>query len=149
MPHFGLMDANNMRYDAALLLRAKLHVRCGKRRVREGKIAEGICTLYDAALSSMRWYAVSNEAIHAVLHQHDITRLENDIWLQQLINAHGAWPPDLNFQEFLTQFDTALTGNIKGLDPELFIKQIDSLLTHLGVLPFNEDELPPEDPDTF
>lgn len=90
MPHFGLIDTTNTPKDAAHLLRAKLHFRCGKRRLREGKLPEGISTLYDALLSSMRWYAISNEATHAEPHRQDETLLENDIRLQQLIAAHGA-----------------------------------------------------------
>ncbi len=149
MPHFNLMDAEKMQPDAAALLRAKLHVRCGRRRVREGKIPAGISTLYDALLSGMRWYAITDAAIHAEIHRQGEAILEDDARLQQLIASSGAWPADLDFQEILTPVDIALANNTMGLDHDLFIEQIDHLLTRLGVLPFDESELPPEDPATF
>ncbi|MEN8258058.1 MAG: hypothetical protein ABFS09_09395 [Thermodesulfobacteriota bacterium] len=149
MPHFGLMDENKMQADEAALMRAKLHFRCGKRRVREGKLADGISTLYDALLSSMRWYALKNEAIHAEIHRQGEDILENDVRLQQLIAAYGAWPADLNFQKLLALVNTALSNNVQDLDRDLFINQIENLLTGLGVLPFDEAALPPEDPATF
>lgn len=149
MPHFGLMDSENMETDAAALMRAKLHVRSGRRRLREGKLAEGIATLYDALLSGMRWYAVSNKAIHAEIHRHGEVILEDDVRLQHLIADHGAWPAGLNFQELLALVDRALSNNLRGVDPEVYRKQIDCILTKLGVLPFDETALPPEDPATF
>lgn len=149
MPHFGLMDTENKSPAAIALLRAKLHFRCGKRRVHEGKIALGMSTLYDALLSSMRWYALSNEALHAEIHRQGEEILEVDVKLQNLIATHGAWPDDLDFQKLLTLVNRALTNNVNGLDHDLFMKQIDGLLTNLGVLPFDEAELPQEDPTTL
>ena len=56
MPHFGLIDEDALGPVESQLMRAKLHIRCGKRRLREGKISMGILTLYDALNSAMQWY---------------------------------------------------------------------------------------------
>jgi len=56
MPHFGLMDETKMGKADAALMRARLHIRGGRRRLRQKKVAAGLVTLYDALLSAMRWY---------------------------------------------------------------------------------------------
>jgi len=61
MPHFGLMDENLMSREEALLLRSRLHYRCGARRLRQGKLPAGVVTLYDALLSAMRWYILTSQ----------------------------------------------------------------------------------------
>ncbi len=48
MPHFGLMDEGSLGPVEGPLMRARLHIRGGKRRLRQGKIAAAIATLYDA-----------------------------------------------------------------------------------------------------
>ena len=49
MLHFGLMDESKMSHEAATLLRANLpHLRYGRRRLREGKVASGRAIFYDA-----------------------------------------------------------------------------------------------------
>jgi hypothetical protein len=59
MPHFGLMDEKALGPVEGPLQRARLHVRGGKRRLRQGKVAAGIVTLYDALNGAMQWYAAS------------------------------------------------------------------------------------------
>ena len=56
MPHFGLMDEYALGPVEGPLMRARLHIRGGKRRLRQGKISAGIITLYDALCSAMEWY---------------------------------------------------------------------------------------------
>jgi hypothetical protein len=58
-PHFGLLDETKMSQEEALLMRAKLHWRGGKRRIEENKGPEGIATLYDALLSALRWHVLT------------------------------------------------------------------------------------------
>ena len=62
MPHFGLMDTkDSFEKPEGALLRARLHIRGGKRRLRQGKISAGIVTLYDALMFALRWYIASPE----------------------------------------------------------------------------------------
>jgi hypothetical protein len=149
MPHFGLMDEGKMLPLAAALMRAQLHTRCGRRRMHEGKYPEGVSTLYDAVLSGMRWFALKNEAIHEEIHKRGNSFLENDAEVQQLLAKYGAWPDDIDFDKMQNTAYSALEGNLVGLDPALFLRQIETVLTKLGVAPFDEDKLPPEDPETF
>src|SRR5512137_2955749 len=59
MPHFGLMDPDALGAEAAALQRARLHIRGGRRRLRQGKISAGLGTLYDALLFALEWYMAS------------------------------------------------------------------------------------------
>ncbi|MCX5870956.1 MAG: hypothetical protein NTY00_10065 [Deltaproteobacteria bacterium] len=149
MPHFGLMDEGKMQPLDAALLRAQLHTRCGRRRIHEGKYPEGISTLYDAVLSGMRWFALKNEAIHEEIHKRGDYFLEDDIKLQQLLAESGAWPDDIDFGKLQDTVYSAIEGNLEGFDPTLFLWQVEEVLTKLGVMPFDEKKLPPEEPKTF
>jgi N-acetylglucosamine-6-phosphate deacetylase len=59
MPHAGLMDTDALGPESAALQRARLHIRGGKRRLRQGKISAGLLTLYDALNAAMEWYITS------------------------------------------------------------------------------------------
>src|SRR3989304_8571490 len=61
MPHAGLMDEQALGPVEGPLQRAKLHIRSGKRRLRQGKISAGIATLYDALSAAMQWYIAAPE----------------------------------------------------------------------------------------
>ena len=45
MPHFGLMNPEELGPKQSALQRARLHIRAGKRRLSQGKISAGIVTL--------------------------------------------------------------------------------------------------------
>jgi hypothetical protein len=149
MPHFGLLDEGKMPPVDAALLRAQLHIRGGRRRMQEGKYPEGISTMYDAVLSGMRWFALKNEAIHEEIHKRGEYILEDDEKLQQLIAESGAWPDGLDFVKLQDTVYEAIEENLEEFDPTLFLRQVEGVFTKLGVMPFDEKELPPEDSDTF
>lgn len=149
MPHFGLMDEEKMTAEEAVLQRARLHFRGGRRRLREGKLPEAVGTLYDAVQAAMRWYALTNEEVHEQLHVRGETILEDDVRLQELLHEYGAWDDSLDFQKFTLHLDDALERKISSVDEDKLLGQIDAVLTKLGINPFNEDDLPPEDPRTF
>jgi hypothetical protein len=55
------MDADAIGHEKALLMRARLHIRAGKRRLHQEKISAGLVTLYDALSAAMKWYLSSPE----------------------------------------------------------------------------------------
>src|SRR5208337_1100644 len=77
MPHAGLMNADELGPEAAAMLQARLHIRGGRRRLRQGKIAAGIVTLYDALTSAAEWFLLSPGRRAALLLDADDT-LDND-----------------------------------------------------------------------
>ncbi|MDW7774157.1 MAG: hypothetical protein SCH71_14820 [Desulfobulbaceae bacterium] len=146
-PHFGLMDESKMSREDALLLRAKLHWRGGIRRCRENQSAAGISSLYDAMLSAMRWYILTNLRDEAG--KDVIENIENERFVFFLLRKAGllSFSFDLNFMEDVV--DKALMQEDIESRKDQFIEQVKKVMTQLTVLPFDESELPPEDPSTF
>ena len=146
-PHFGLMDAGRMSKVEAMLMRSKLHLRCGKRRLRQGKVAAGLATLYDAMLSGMRWYILVN--LRQTLVEDALEELENERLVFSVLKRAGVLDNTFNLARFQELVDRALMDEEIETDAEQVIAELETFMTRIGVLPFNEEELPPEDPDTF
>ena len=149
MPHFGLMDTKySFEKPEGALLRARLHIRGGKRRLRQGKISAGIVTLYDALLFALRWYAFSPE------HQQSLgiglkEALSDEKKVFKLIKSTGVFPVDFDYDEFDALVEKALKEEMPDYDYSGMLTDFEAFMTWLGVMPFNESELPPEDPATF
>jgi hypothetical protein len=45
--------------------------------------------------------------------------------------------------------EEALEREMPDYDYKNFLEAVESVMTHLGVMPFDESALPPEDPNTF
>ena len=149
MPHFGLMDdRDSFEKPEGALLRARLHIRGGKRRLRQGKISAGIVTLYDALLFSLRWYAFSpghRKALGIRLEE----ALSDEKKFFGLIKSAGIPPVDFDYDEFDVLVEKALAEEMPDYDYSGMLRGFEAFMTVLGVMPFNESELPPEDPATF
>jgi hypothetical protein len=146
-PHFGLMDETRMSREEALLLRARLHWRCGARRLGENKSAEAVATLYDALLSAMRWYILRH--LPRQLGENGDEKLENERFVFSLLRRAGILDQSLDLPFIEEMVDNALMEQEVRGDHNRFLLQLDSFLTRLGVLPFAEADLPPEDAATF
>ena len=149
MPHFGLMDTgDSFRKPEGALLRARLHIRGGKRRLRQGKISAGIVTLYDALLFALRWYVFSPKHREALgIELKDALSDEKKVFT--LIKGSGVFPVDFDYDEFNALVEEALVDEMPDYDYTSVLRDFESFMTGLGVMPFNESELPPEDPATF
>jgi len=148
MPHGGLMNERSMGPVEGPFLRARLHIRGGKRRLRQGKIAEGIVTLYDALLGAMEWYVNAPEHRDrlAAVQKFD---LKNDSNVYSLLVRIGVLDGTFDFTGFDKLAETALNGKLPASDYRELLAGIESVMTQLGVMPFDEASLPPEDPRTF
>jgi hypothetical protein len=146
-PHFGLIDSDKLSRKEEVLMRAKLHWRCGTRRIREGKTASGVATLYDALLSGMRWYIMNN----LMKDSGDISdeELENERYVLFLLKKAEKIGPQFDMNQIQDLVDMALMEEKIKVGQEQFIEQLEGFLTGIHVLPFEESELPPEDPATF
>ena len=152
MPHFGLMDSDKMEPDQAALLRAKLHVRGGKRRISQGKIVSGICALHDALCSAIYRYFLSPHFKESLNLKDKNCDFNNDLILFLVLKKSGIINESFREEDFnyLSQIlDQALEEKIVEFDMDLYFDKFNNLMEQLGVLPFNENELPPEDPETF
>lgn len=147
MPHFGLMDESQMSPEAAALLRARLHLRGGRRRLQQGKLAAGIATIYDALVSAMRWYGLTHQGELGLTG--DVEAFEDDRRLFGLLVEVGVLDVAFDFDRLESHMERAVTHQPLAFDWTEELTAVEAQLTRLGVLPLDEDALPPEDPATF
>jgi hypothetical protein len=130
------------------LLRARLHIRGGKRRLRQGKVASGIVTLYDALVFALRWYFMVPEHAPALsISKHLDLNDERDM-MRALRNA-GVIDASFDLEALEALVDRAANDEMKDYDYRPMLDAFETLMTRLGVMPFDETLLPPEDPSTF
>ena len=148
MPHFGLMDEDALGPVEGPLMRAKLHMRCGRRRLLEGKIPEAVITLYDVLSAAMEWYAAVPERRNAlrILEGDD---LRDDRTLYGILTRSGILDGAFDYDAFDRLTVQALNDERPAYDYGRLLKGIEAILMQLGVMPFDESALPPEDPSTF
>ena len=148
MPHFGLMDESAMSRDAAALLRARLHLRGGRRRLHQAKYAAALAALYDALGSGMRWYILlATEA--SLRHLKAEIDLRTDRELFSALAETGVLDNPKAFEQLESLLDQLLIGPAPDFDQREVLTLIEHWLIQLGVMPFDEGALPLEDPNTY
>ncbi len=148
MPHFGLMDEAALGPVEGPLMRAKLHIRGGKRRLRQGKISYGIITLYDALVSAMQWYVASPERIKDLrIDENDNMKIDKTLF--SILLRSGVVDDSFDYEAFDKLVENALYNSMYGFDYKEVLESYETFMTQLGVMPFDENELPLEDPSTF
>ncbi len=145
MPHFGLMDEKELGPVEGPLQRARLHIRGGKRRLREGKIAAGIVTLYDALEGAMKsLYRRSGTAGRLAVHAGE--NLNDERTLYTVLVRSRVLDGAFDYDSFDRLVETALHQELPGYDYRELLSSFETVMTRLGVMPFDEATLPPEDP---
>ncbi len=147
MPHFGLMNSGELGSERAALQRARLHLRGGKRRLRQGKISAGLVTLYDALECALEWYAASPGRRARASLGEPVPR-ESPV-LFSLLTAAGILDGSFDFDSFEALAEKALHDDLASYDWRPLVEGLEKVMTALGVMPFSEAELPAEDPSTF
>jgi hypothetical protein len=143
MPHNGLMNEQALGPVAAPLQRARLHIRGGRRRLREGKISAGIATIADALSAALEWRAAAGGNGHWRGNAEDERAFYGE--LVRTGKVSGAF----DFDAFDRLTERALNGELATLDPPDLMHSFETLMIELGVMPFDEAALPREDPRTF
>lgn len=145
MPHFGLMDATKMTEADAALLRVRLHIRGSRRRFEGGMVADGLAALYDALQYAMRWYIMFPEHRQ----QLGITGSEDFRDDRDVFNvlAHGGViDRSFDFDKFESLVERAVNQQPFVCEPVDIMRQIETVMTRLAVMPFDEAALPAENP---
>lgn len=148
MPHAGLMNERVLGPVAGPLQRARLHLRGGRRRLRQGKFSAGIATLADALSAALEWHAArfaDDSAGQAAWRGSPAD--ERDLY-RELVRS-GRLTGGFDYDAFDGLVEAALTGEAAAFDTAPLLDRLDALMTELGVMPFDETALPPEDPGTF
>lgn len=146
MPHFGLMDENELGPVQGPLQRARLHIRGGRRRLRQGKTAAGIVTLADALSAAMQWYLAAPR--RGVMIQ-DGENLNDDRTAYAVLVRSGVLDGSFDYDAFDRVVERALQKEMRPFDHQVLVNGLEQVMTQLGVMPFDESSLPPEDPATF
>jgi|Deesub1362A_J573_1020465.scaffolds.fasta_scaffold00010_175 hypothetical protein len=147
MPHFGLIDEDALGPEQGALLRARLHWRSAKRRLREGKLQHGLATLQDALSCAMQYYLASPRRRQGLRLQGTENLADDRTAYQVLVRSGLLSPQELDYQRFDQLLEEAFQG--KEVDYRWALKAVQKALLRLGVLPFDEEELPPEAPGTL
>lgn len=147
MPHFGLMNADELGAEKAALQRARLHIRGGRRRLRQGKISAGIVTLYDALESALEWYFCAPDRRRSAGISGAPPR--DSRTLCAILTGAGILDGAFDFDSFDALTEKALHEELPRLDWRPLLEGVEGVMSSLGIMPFDEEELPPEDPRTF
>lgn len=149
MPHAGLMSTKES-FDSAegALLRARLHIRGGRRRFAQGKISAGIVTLYDALIFALRFYFMFPEHRDKLKGEGSLDLTEERDMLMALREA-GILDQTFDLDAFEDLVDQAARGEVPDYDFKPMLSSFEALMTVLEVMPFDEALLPAEDPATF
>ncbi len=148
MPHFGLMEEKKLGPTEGPFLRARLHIRGGKRRLRQGKIAAGIVTLYDALEGAMQAY-IADPKRKSSLQVEKGEDLNDEKTLYRVLVRSRVLDGGFNFESFDKLTESALREEMPGYDYRELLAGIEFVMTQLGIMPFDEASLPPEDPKTY
>jgi len=148
MPFLGYTDNRTPCAEEVMLLRSRLHICAGSRRLREGKISLGIVTLYCALNSAMQWYVACPENTRK-LRTISTDNLKDDNILFDILRRSGVITSGFDYSAFSDLVDEALYKNVSDFDYSGILTDIESVMTQLGVIPFEESELPPDDPGIF
>jgi len=114
---------------------------------QKDKIALGIVTLYDALVSALKWYVASPER-REKLPMHDRESLNDDKVIYSILRRSGKLDDSLDYDFFNALVENALEHEMSDYDYTGFLKNFESVMTQLGVMPFDEKSLPPENPST-
>lgn len=139
MSHYSLMNKNEMSEAEAALMRARLHLRGGKRRLQRGFSAAGIAALYDALLFGMCYYIATHERCAAFVENTD---LWDGVALYQALAHAGVFDDPRTFNRFSLLVERALWQESFSFDTDATLAEAETMLTKLGVMPFHESALP-------
>jgi hypothetical protein len=145
MPFLGHTENNKPCAEEVLFVRARLHKHTGTRRLREGKISLGIVTLYCALNSAMQWYVACPEHARKLLVKSN-DNLNDDNILFDILRRSGVITSGFDYSAFSELVDEALFKNVSEFNYSGILTDIESVMTQLGILPFDESELPLDDP---
>ena len=146
MPHAGLIDSSRIEPEHFALQRARLHIRSAKRRLRQGKTSAGIVTLFDALEFALEWHTFPPRSEKLRLSEEETVRSRK---VFEALKRAGILDGSFDFDRFDALLEKALYEEMPGYDYRELVAGVETVMTQLGVMPFDENALPPENPATF
>ncbi len=145
MPHFGLMDEKALGPVEGPLLRSRLHIRGAVKRFHMGEISLGLITMYDAMICAMEWFFALPER-KKKLKIKDGDNLKDDKTMYRILTDSGVLDGSFDYEAFDSLIGKALKQEMSSFDYHKFLSDIGSVMTQLGVMPYDENKLPAEKP---
>jgi hypothetical protein len=142
------MDEKKLGPVEGPLQRARLHIRAGKRRLRQGKTSAGIVTLYDALEGAMK-YCLADPGRREYITVAAGENLNHERTMYTALLRGGIVDGSFDYDAFDQLVEKALYEEVGEFDYSDMLAGIESVMMQLGVMPFDEAALPPEDPETF
>jgi hypothetical protein len=105
-------------------------------------------TLYDALSAAMQWYIASPEREQSVK-VNEGEDIRDDETAYRVLVRSKVLDGSFDYQAFDSLVVRALNEELADYDYHQVLKGIESVMTQLGVMPFDEAGLPAEDPSTF
>jgi hypothetical protein len=98
-------------------------------------------------VSALQWYVASPERIKTLtINEND--SLNDDAIIYRILRRSGKLDDTLDYDAFNVFVEEALKHEMPDYDYSELLKNVESVMTQLGVMPFDESSLPPEDPST-
>ena len=97
----------------------------------------------------MEWYAASSAGTRKELAIKSDEDLKDERVLYAVLIRSGVLDGKFDYAAFYKLVERALEEEMPGYDYHDVLAGIESVMTQLGVMPFDEALLPPEDPKTF
>jgi len=116
--------------------------------LRQGKTAAGIATLADALSSAFQWYLAApgrGDALEARANDN----LNDDRTVYRILVRAGVLDGSFDFDAFARLVERALDEDTDGIEEIELLQGLERTMEQLGVMPFDEDALPAEDPNTY
>lgn len=136
MPHTGLIEENLSPGEEALF-RVKLHIQGGWSRLEGGETEDAIAVFYDAFVSAMWRFFVSDE-LRTSLDIHQADDLAEDKTLFEILKRTGIIDASFSqsdFDYFSELIDDVLEERTIVLDVNQFRVKFENVMHQLGALP--------------
>jgi hypothetical protein len=93
----------------------------------------------------MQWFWLTRQ--NSV--QDHVLVMPGDGELFSLLVAEGALDLSMDFEKIFNLMKKSLDNSLPMHDYDDIVRNMETIMTRLGVLPFDENSLPPEDPRTY
>jgi hypothetical protein len=142
MPQHGIMDVPKMIKAEVALMCARLYLRDGKSYLREGSFTTGIAALYDAILFGMHYY-IAEPACRASINLNSDDLWDHAALYHKLVMA-GIFDDPNAFNHLSLIVERVLWQESYSFEANSVLAEVETMLSKLGVMPFNESILQSE-----
>jgi hypothetical protein len=139
MQRYDLVYTDKMSRAKRALILACLNLRHGKRRLQKGRAVAGVSALYDALLFGMHYFVADAERHNRTIYASNDELWDYAVLYQKLVKA-GIFEDPYAFNRLTLIVERALWQGSLSFDTDIILKEIEKMLTQIGVL----NKIPPD-----